>query len=188
MIENLLMRGLHGIASGLTSNPNEQKNLMREMLAHFVRVRGLTPGQTLGWYFRSCEGHAREYLKLNRNIEPQDEFCFVGNDRSGLDPRPAPPSVGPIELEGQRITSEVLDLFLPLLSDMSQQVLFLLMQGRGVREAGRQLGISHPAVIKHRKKIAHIAREFLQQPPGISAAVAVPHGASANGNAEAHAS
>jgi hypothetical protein len=177
MTENLLMRGLHGIASGLTSDLDVQKDLMREMLAHFVRVRAVTPGQTLNWYFRSCEGHARDYLELDRNILPQDEFPFVNDARSVLDPRPASRSVGSIEIEGQRIGTDVLDLFLPLLSDMQQQVLVLLMQGCGVREAGRRLGITHPAVIKHRKKIARIGREILQQPAGIGAS---------NGNGETH--
>jgi hypothetical protein len=186
MIENLLMRGLHGIASGLTSDLDVQKDLMREMLGHFVRVRALTPGQTLSWYFRSCEGHARDYLRLDRNIVPHDEFLTVSNSRSSLDPHPACTSVGAIDLEGQRITGDDLDLFMPLLSDMQQQVLFLLMQGCGVREAGRRLGVTHPAVIKHRKKIGRIAREILQQPAAV--AVAAPHGANGNGNGngEAH--
>jgi hypothetical protein len=183
MTENLLMRGLHGIASGLTNNPDEQKSLMREMLTHFVSVRALTPGQTLGWYFRSCEGHAREYLRLERSIVPHDEFCFVSNDRTRLHPHLTSPLAVPIEIEGQRITNDVLDLFMPLLSDTQQQVLGLLMHGCGVREAGRRLGITHPAVIKHRKKIGRVAREFLQQPAAVGAAVAVPHGP-----AEAHTS
>jgi hypothetical protein len=51
------------------------------------------------------------------------------------------------------------------------------MQGCGVREAGRRLGMTHPAIIKHRRKIAHIAREILQQPAAVGAS---------NGNGETH--
>lgn len=171
------MRGLHGIAYGLTRDLDVQKDLMREMLGHFVRVRALTPGQTLSWYFRSCEGHARDYLRLDRNIVPHDEFLTVSHSRSSLDPHPACTSVGTIDIEDQRISGDDLDLFMPLLSVMQQQVLFLLMQGCGVREAGRRLGMTHPAIIKHRRKIAHIAREILQQPAAVGAS---------NGNGETH--
>jgi hypothetical protein len=65
---------------------------------------------------------------------------------------------------------------------MQQQILFLLMKGCGVRETGRAVGITHPAVIKHRKKIARIARELLQESEGIGVAVAVRNGANENGN------
>jgi hypothetical protein len=56
------------------------------------------------------------------------------------------------------------------------------MKGCGIREAARELGITHPAVIKHRKKITRIARELLQGSEGIGAAVPVRHGAKENGN------
>jgi hypothetical protein len=188
MADNLVLRGLHGIASGLTSNLDLQKSLMREMLGHFVRVRSLVPGQPLGWYFRSCEDHARDHLGLDRNIAPHDNFFFASNGRVSVEPRPASPLIGSIEIEGLRITSDDLDLFLPLLSVMQQQVLVLLMQGCGVREAGRRLGVTHPAVIKQRRNIARIAREIFQQPASLGAAIAVPRGAGTNGNVEARTS
>ena len=82
----------------------------------------------------------------------------------------------PVVIQGERITSDALNLILPLLSEMRQRVLFLLMKGCGVRETGRQLGITHPAVIKHRKKIARIAHELLQESEGIGVAVTVRDG------------
>ena len=109
------------------------------------------------------------------------------HERHGLDTRSSSPVVGQIEIQGEVITGDVLNLILPLLSDMQQQVLFLLMKGCGVREAGRELGITHPAVIKHRKKIARIARELLQESEGIGVAVAVRDAARENGNGIGHA-
>jgi hypothetical protein len=60
------------------------------------------------------------------------------------------------------------------------------MKGCGVREAGRALGITHPAVIKHRKKIARIAHELLQESEGIGVAIAVRDGTNENGNGNGH--
>jgi len=113
---------------------------------------------------------------------PGDEVTTPGSMGPGNGTRLSAEPVGPIEIQGELITSDVLNLILPLLSDMRQRVLFLLMKGCGVREAARELGITHPAVIKHRRKIARIARELLQESEGVGVAVAVRNGAEDNGN------
>ena len=59
---------------------------------------------------------------------------------------------------------------------MQQQVLSLLMKGYGVRQAAREFGVTHPAVIKHRKKIVRIARELLPESEGIGVAIAIRNG------------
>jgi RNA polymerase sigma factor (sigma-70 family) len=193
MTENPIVKQLHEIAARLTGDPHLQKDLMQEMFLHFVRVQTSEPGQTLSWYLKSCEFHARNYLKLGRSIDSlkrarngvsYDEAPRGHDDEHRGDGVPASPPVSQIEIQGELITNDILNLILPHLSDRQQQVLFLLMKGCGVREAARELGITHPAVIKHRKKIARIARELLQESEGIGVAVAIQHGA--NGNGEAH--
>jgi|SRR5208283_56390 DNA-directed RNA polymerase specialized sigma24 family protein len=191
MTENLIVKELQGIATKLTSDPDVQKDLMQEMFLHLVRIRTVDPDRALSWYLKSCEFHARNFLRPGehtssangeRNGASFDEIMAGGHERHGMDPRSSSPLVGQIEIQGELITGDVLDLILPLLSEMQQQVLFLLMKGCGVREAGRELGITHPAVIKHRKKIARIAHELLQESEGIGVAVAVRDGAKENGN------
>ncbi len=191
MTENLIVKELQGIAAKLTSDPDVQKNLMQEMFLHLVRIRTVDPDRPLSWYLKDCEFHARNFLKTDEHASSANgvsvrEIMPVGHERRGLDPRSSSPLVGQIEIQGELITGDVLNLILPLLSDMQQQVLFLLMKGCGVREAGRALGITHPAVIKHRKKIARIAHELLQESEGIGVAVAVRDGAKENGNDNGH--
>jgi hypothetical protein len=186
MTENLIVKELQGIATKLTSDPDVQKDLMHEMFLHLVRIRTADPDRAMSWYLKSCEFHARNFLKPGEhagsaNGASFDEIMAGGPERHGMDPRSSSPLVGQIEIQGELITGDVLNLILPLLSDMQQQVLFLLMKGCGVREAGRELGITHPAVIKHRKKIARIAHELLQESEGIGVAVAVRDGAKENG-------
>ncbi|MGD1017974.1 MAG: hypothetical protein ABSA12_01515 [Verrucomicrobiia bacterium] len=192
----MIVKELQGIATKLTSDPDVQKNLMHEMFLHLVRIRTVDPDRALGWYLKSCEFHARNFLTpgehagsstAERHGARFDEIMPVGVERHGLGARSSSPLVGQIEIQGELITGDVLNLILPLLSDMQQQVLFLLMKGCGVREAGRELGITHPAVIKHRKKIARIARELLQESEGIGVAVAVRDAARENGNGNGHA-
>jgi len=191
MSENRIVKQLHEIAARLTGDPDQQMDLMQEMFVHLVRVQTAEPGQALSWYLKSCEFRARNYLKTEHGL---DAPRGLGEDLPGneipamdrMDPRSsvrlATVPISPIKIEGELITSDVLNLMVPLLSDMRQRVLFLLMKGCGVRETARELGITHPAVIKHRKKIARMARELLQDSEGVGVAVAVRNGDGDNGN------
>ena len=171
VIENKIVRQLHGIASKLTCDAELQKDLMQEMFVHLVRVQSAEAGQTPSWYMKSCEFHARNYLKLGRSIDsikrarngvPYDEAPSDEGEHFSNGTCPVP-SVTQIEIQGEIITNDIVNLIVPRLSDTQQQILFLLLKGCGVRETAREIGITHPAVIKHRKKIARIAREFLQE-------------------------
>jgi len=190
MTENQIVRQLHEIAGKLTADPDLQKDLMQEMFVHLVKVQTAEAGQALSWYLRSCEFHARNCLKLGSN---PDSLKPV---RSGVAHEEAPatsngephgrsaayfPAVVAIEIQGERITNDIANRIVPRLSDMQQQILFLLMKGCGVRETGREVGITHPAVIKHRKKIARVAHELLLESPETTLA---PR--NGNGNGEAH--
>jgi len=191
MTENLIVKELQAIATKLTSDPDVQKDLMREMFLHLVRIRTVDPDRPLSWYLKSCEFHGRNCLEPGGRADasmnaPFGESRPAGPEHPGSDARISSPLVGQIKIQGELITSVVLNLILPLLSEMQQQVLFLLMKGCGVREAGRELGITHPAVIKHRKKIARIAHELLQESEGIGVAVAVRDGAREDGNGNGH--
>jgi DNA-binding NarL/FixJ family response regulator len=90
-----------------------------------------------------------------------------------------------MEIEGEIITSDIVNLIVPRLSETQQQILFLLLKGCGVRETAREIGITHPAVIKHRKKIARIASELLHESENVGATVAAHTNAAGNGKSEA---
>jgi DNA-directed RNA polymerase specialized sigma24 family protein len=185
MTENFVVKELQEIASRLTGDPDVQKDLMHEMFLHLVRMRTANPDQLLSWHLKSCEFHARNHLKPDgRTGGPVPEVVRTGTGTEGVvvDTHSTSPLVGQIEIQGERITSDVLNLILPLLSEMQQRVLYFLMKGCGVRETGRQLGITHPAVIKHRKKIARIAHELLQESEGNGVAAAVRDGAKKDDN------
>jgi DNA-binding NarL/FixJ family response regulator len=168
--ENVIVRNLRSIAAKLTANAELQKDLMQEMFLHLANVETVEAGQTLSWYLKGCEFHARNYLKRGRSIDslkrahnavalnetPSDEDRHGGNVTQ-------PQPLGPIQIQGEMLSADIVNQIVPRLTDMQQRVLFLLLKGYGVREAGREIGITHPAVIKHRKKIARIARELLAE-------------------------
>ena len=179
MTENAIVKQLQEIAARLTTDIGHQKELMQEMFVELVRIQTSEPGQPLDWYLKRCEHHAQRRMGLNSQAPSADDR------RQGLG-KVVPVSADQVVIQGELITRSTIDLILPHLSDMQQRVLFLLMKGCGVREAARELGVTHPAVIKHRKKIARIARELLQESEGVGVAVAVHDGSNGNGNGEQH--
>ncbi|HXI84384.1 MAG TPA: hypothetical protein VNL17_09885 [Verrucomicrobiae bacterium] len=185
MTENQIVRQLHGIAGKLTPDPVVHMDLMQEMFVHLVQIQTAEAGQTLSWYLKSCEFHARNYLERIRNGAPNEKAPAAGNSEPRGDSASHSSTTVAIEIQGELITNETANRIIPRLSDKQQQILFLLMKGCGVRETGREVGITHPAVIKHRKKIARIAHELLQESAG--AAVSRHNGTNGNGNGEGHA-
>ena len=184
MTENQIVRQLHGIAGKLTADPDLHMDLMQEMFVHLVRIHTAEAGQMLSWYLKSCEVHARSYLERSRNNAPCMEVPATDHAEPRGNGAAHSPTTVAIEIQGELITNETANLIIPRLSDMQQQILFLLMKGCGVRETGREVGITHPAVIKHRKKIARIARELFQE--SSDAGVAVPRHNGSNGNGAGH--
>jgi RNA polymerase sigma factor (sigma-70 family) len=169
MVDNHVLRQLHGVAAKLTSDAELQKDLLQEMLVHLLKVRICHPAETPSWYIKSCEFHARNYLRLGRSIDslkrarngvPLDAVRAGDFERfgGGIDP------VDPLDFHGELMANDIIDLVLPHLTEAQQRILALLMQGFGVREIARELHVSHPAVVKQRKKIARLMRTLLEEP------------------------
>src|SRR5260221_4684736 len=102
MTENHIVRQLQGIAGKLTADPQLHMDLMQEMFVHLVKIQTAEADQTLSWYLKSCESHARDYLQRSRNLDflkrgrhgaPCGEVPAVDNDE------PHSPSDGAIEIQ-----------------------------------------------------------------------------------------
>lgn len=144
----------------LTSNPALREDLMQEALIHLWQVQEQTPGQTKNWYLQNCRFHLLHYLALGRSVDspkrrgsqvhPPDQDDELDN---WLDRFEGPDSV--IQDVSAR---DILDSLSKLLSAREMSILQWLAEGLATREIARRLGISHPMVIKHRRKIAALAK------------------------------
>lgn len=164
--DNQIIKQLRGVAVRLTGDHELQKDLVQEMFIHLVRVETELPERTLSWYLQSCLFRARNYLALGRSVDSikrRNNLVPLGYSDDGDDSDYfCLDAVDPIDLHSELITRDIVDQLLPRLTDVQQHILFRLMHGFGVREIARELCVSHPSVIQHRKKIARIAFCLLQ--------------------------
>src|ERR1051326_3923486 len=152
----------------LTNNPALRDDLMQEALIHLWQVQEQTPGQTKNWYVQNCRFHLLHYLALGRSVdspkrrasqvlpcegeEEQDDWLdrFRGGTNNVL----------------QDVSArDILNSLSKLLSSRQISILEWLAEGLGTREIAKRLGISHPMVIKHRRKIAAFAKKLSIDPP-----------------------
>lgn len=164
--ESKVLEKLRGVTAKLTANEELRKDLLQEMLIHLIDVELKQPGRTVSWYIKSCEYRARNYLKLGRSVDSHKRagdlvpLGLCGDEHSThVFPEAVDPNDGTAELAAR----EILDLVQPQLTSIQQEILELLMKGLGVREVARELGVSHPAVIKHRRKIAGLVDPLLNE-------------------------
>ena len=127
--EETTLERLRQVATKLTDDPTWQMELYSAMHAFLCQMRVTEPGLKTIWYVKGCEQHGRSYLKQLQG-----------------------PGTAPLRDE-ELIARVEPQSVLPHLSPRQQEVFDHLRTGHGVRETARLLGISHPAVIKLRRKI-----------------------------------
>jgi DNA-directed RNA polymerase specialized sigma24 family protein len=153
-----ILDDLRQTAAQLTPSPAVQEDLVQEMVSHLVRLRSHTPGRSPDWYLRACTFHARLCLQQRRRVRPTPAMAFT------VQRVPAPANGGP---EPMAVFDEVVafgldDRLGERLTPRQREVFDRLLAGRGLREIGRELGISHVAVIKLRNKIARTGQVMLR--------------------------
>jgi len=176
----VVQKKLRDVAAKLTSDCELRKDLTQEMLLHLFQIQREHPGKASTWYVKSCEFHARNYLRLGRSIDSYKRArgaVRIGDAHGGEDEEffheqffHRVDGIDSHSSQREVVRDDLLALITPHLSATQAKIMHRLMQGHGVREIARELGITHPAVIKHRKKIARIAREFLQDTLSASSA------------------
>lgn len=163
LIEDIeTLEQLGKIVVRLTSNPALREDLMQEALIHLWQVQEQNPGQTKNWYLQNCRYRLLHYLALGRSVdspkrrasqvhpsehdEEQDDWLdrFEGSNTVLQDVS----------------ARDILSSLSKLLSAKEMMILQWLAEGLGTREIAKRIGISHPMVIKHRRKIAALAKKL----------------------------
>jgi len=149
------------IVRQLRSNPSLSDDLLQEGLIHLWQVQQQNPGQTLSWYLQSCRFHLLLHFVCGRIVDSlkrrnhQVQFAADEGQESFWENLEGPECV-----MAEVSVRDILVALAERLSELEQRVLYWLAAGLGMREIARQLDISHPTVIKSRRKIAGLARDL----------------------------
>ncbi len=152
----------------LTSNPALRDDLMQEALVHLWQVQEQHPGQTKNWYLQNCRFHMLHFLALGRSVDsPKRRASQVHPSENDENPDDWLDRFQGSDCVLQDVSArDILSSLSKLLSRREICVLQWLAEGLGAREIAKRLGISHPMVIKHRRKIATLAKKLaLDHPP-----------------------
>lgn len=154
------------IVGQLRSDPTLDEDLMQEALIHLWQIQERHPGQTRSWYLQNCHFHLQHHLASGRSIDSLKRRNFqvhVGSEDDEHD-NFWENLAGPDSVMADVSARDMLFALAKGLSERERMILHWLAEGLGVREIARQLDVSHPTVIKSRRKIAGIAKD-LSIPP-----------------------
>jgi DNA-binding CsgD family transcriptional regulator len=147
------------MVSNMTGDATLREDLMQEALIHLWLLEEQRPGQTHSWYLQGCKFHLQHYLTAGRSIDS-------GKRRAGRVSLPEIPEdqcdlFGQAETEGPIVglihTREIIFLLSQRLSSQEKSILNCLADGLGAREIAARLKVTHPTIIKYRRKIARLA-------------------------------
>ncbi len=131
---------------------------MQEALVHLWLLEARRPGQRESWYLQSCKFHLQNYVSSGRSVDsPKRRAGKIGyeDDESRYDRA--------FESSRDSLVFTLVsarDIFLMLscrLTPFEQAILGHLSEGLGAREIAERLEVTHPTVIKYRRKIAAMA-------------------------------
>ena len=153
---------LRRIVGQLQFNPALHDDLMQEALIHLWQMQERCPGQTRSWYRQNCRFHLQHHLAAGRSVDSLKRRNLQAQVFSHED---EPDNywetlAGPDTFMTEVSARDILFALARGLSEREQLILHGLAEGLRVREIARQLDISHPTVIKSRRKIARIAKKL----------------------------
>ena len=142
----------------LSSDPAVRDDLMQEALVHLWLLEERRPGQRQSWYLQSCKFHLQNFLALGRSVDSPKrkagKVVYTGSEAEESN------AISPDRDDAMFEQMSARDIFVLLcgrLTPFEQAILNHLSEGMGAREIAEQLDVTHPTVIKYRRKIASLA-------------------------------
>ena len=150
---------LRRIVARAAANVSLREDLMQEALVHLWQQEQQHPRQRRSWYLQSCCYHLQNYLHRGCSVDSSKHCaaCLLCWDDSRIedgDDETPDDRVGVFaEVSAADMRVQLTKRFTPL----ERRILALLLDGFSLRETAIRLLLSHTAVAKHRRKMAHLA-------------------------------
>lgn len=151
---------LSRIVYRLSSEPAVRDDLVQEALVHLWLLEERRPGQRQSWYLQSCKFHLQNYISSGRSVDSPkrrsgritisdndgDEFLSAYHDEGAV--------------VGQVSARDIFTVLCGRLTPFEQSILNHLAEGLGAREIAQRLEVTHPTVIKYRRRIAALTMQL----------------------------
>ncbi len=142
----------------LSSDPAVREDLMQEALVHLWLLEERRPGQRQSWYLQSCKFHLQNYLSAGRSVDsPKRRAGKTAYDDDEVDALSRNESDGENAVFAQVSARDIFSLLCGRLTPFEQAILNHLAEGLGAREIAERMDVTHPTVIKYRRRIAALA-------------------------------
>ncbi|HEV2391269.1 MAG TPA: hypothetical protein VG146_02795 [Verrucomicrobiae bacterium] len=136
----------------ITTHRDLAEELLLNGAEHLWRLQVKDPHKTVSWYVENCLWHIRDVLGAGRSLDSPKRRSFKLSIEDC-----AECLVDPEDVLQNVCAHDLFQLLLAALDPLDQAVARLLYDGFGVSEIAAALHISHPAVIRHRRKLAAAA-------------------------------
>ncbi len=160
LIENRATRRvLDKIIGGMTSDPSLRQDLRQEALIHLWSLERETPRQTTSWYLQSCRFHLQHLLASGKSVDAlkrRSAQMLDGDSREEQPPSTVQWQSGDAVL-GEVSARDMISLLMRRLGARQREILMKLSDGFTTHEISLELGLTHQAVSKHRRRIAALA-------------------------------
>ncbi len=149
---------LRSIVKRLSADLSVHEDLLQEAMIHLWLQEERRPGQTPSWYLQNCQYYLRNCLTRGRSVDsPKRRWLMRAPENAQVeDPETDGTEYGG-GVFGCISAQDIIAQLDGRLSPRERQILTHLSEGLGAREIARKLGISHPAVVKCRQRIAQQA-------------------------------
>ena len=151
LIDDARTRELLGkIVYRLSTDAAVRDDLTQEAMVHLWLLEERKPGQSRSWYLQSCKFHLQNYITAGRSVDSQKRnhgrVEFDTNGEEAIDNLNS--------VFGLVSARDIFSLLCGQLTAFEKSILGHLADGLGAREIAERLSVTHPTVIKYRRRIA----------------------------------
>ena len=138
---------------------------MQEALVHLWLIQQQLPGQTESWYLQNCRYHLQHYLAAGRSVDSLKRSGGRVHPSGNGEDHDSLLDIFDNEETCEAVLADVSarDIIAAMskwLPEIERTMLRYLADGLGTCDIAKRLDISHPMVIKHRRKIAALATKL----------------------------
>lgn len=153
---------LYRIVCLLTSDTELREDLIQEAMVHLWLLEERRPGQSRSWYLQNCKFRLQNYIAAGKSVDSlkrRNGRLSSHGDGDEIGEFASQQNLDEA-LFAQLSARDIVSQLSSRLTEFEQSVLHHLSEGLRAREIATQLKVSHPTVIKHRRKIAALAMKL----------------------------